>query len=69
VPLVNLPAPRTYQLPTSSPADASAWLAAGGGPGLAPLAGLVGLAAAAQLVALLGEGLLALAPWQIRVRD
>lgn len=69
VPLLNLPLPKTYQLPATSPADAAAWLAAGVEPGFAPLAGVAGLAARAQLLALLREGLLALAPWQIRVRD
>jgi protease-4 len=46
-PLVNLSAPRQYQLPT--PTQGTAWLE-----------GLYGL---------LREGILALAPWQVRIRD
>ncbi len=72
VPVVNLPVPKTHQLPVPSPAAALASLAASAGAGLAPLDGpaaLAGLAALAQLAALLREGLLALAPWQVRIRD
>jgi protease IV len=66
VPLVNLPMPKEHQLPAPVPAGAAAWLWPDGGPNLAPFAGV---AAVAQLVALLRQGALALAPWQIRVRD
>jgi protease-4 len=66
VPVVNLPLSKAQQLPTPAPAEALAWLASAmfaGPPALA------GLAAPAQLVALLGAGPLALAPWQMRLRD
>lgn len=72
VPLVNLAIPKAYQLPVTSPGDAAAWLAAGLEPGAMPQTGtaaLAGLAALAHMIALLREGLLALAPWQIRIRD
>jgi len=61
--LVNVAAPKRYQLPPRAPGDAADWLA---GSALAPLAALWTMAG---IVALLGEGLLALAPWQIRIRD
>jgi protease IV len=59
VPLVNLPVPKTQQLPIPVPADATAW------PDAGPV--LAAMASVTQLVALLREGLLALAPWHVRI--
>jgi protease-4 len=74
VPLVNLPLPKAYEVPAASPADPAAWLASSLGADLSSAAGPAALAALAawtamaQLAAVL-DGPLALAPWQIRVRD